>query len=608
MKRKDILILGADFETTGEAQYKVEGRTRVYLYHFRDLKEEIKEYGTSIEDFFYALKETSKTYEKPLMVYFHNLSFDGSFILFYLYSNGFKYIEDYDEDLEENSFKAIIDDFKNIYQIKLNYMGVNIDFRDSYRNIPTSIDKLGKAFGIFKLGATHNYTEFKNYENIAEVPEEEIKYITNDVRILIKAVNYMRQNKMTGLTFSSSAYNNLKQSDYRFFRDKLNKPNDDYVNNIIDKSCRGGFTNYNPLFRNKIVTNLMSFDYNSLYPAVMLEDEMPYGVPKLVLNEEEAKAISNYNLHIYEIYIENVTIKTGLMPFLGLKSNVFGMAYDYTPNLQDKVMCLWEGEFNLFKSCYEGSYVISHILCFKSRKFLFKKFLKDKIATKEKSSWKLHEIERLKNAMKEDTYIELKTKYEMEKRVAKLYMNGVSGKFGMKDERYSSVIDGYDKEGALAYHETASHCDYYYRAIYSKITSGGRARIISLIESNADKVVYWDTDSIYLLGNKPPINLLPLLDDNKIGFLKYEGHYKRMKVIKAKCYIKELDSGEIVKSVAGATDEIKDLLNFETFKEGFTCDDQKKSLCHVKGGAIIKVVKFSIGVVNESNFLKGEEY
>ena len=606
MKRNKI-ILCADFETTGEEQFLIENETRVYLYHFRDLKEEIKVYGINIQDFFNQVVAVTKELSLPkATIYFHNLSFDGSFILYYLYENYVykeKINKEENEELENNEFCAIIDDFRNIYQIEFKIDDVLLEFRDSYRLIPTSIEQLGKAFGLPKLNETHNYTEFKLYKKLEDVPDEEIKYITNDVRILVKAVQYMIKEQMSGLTFSSSSYANLKRRCGDFFEKYLTKPQNQAINDAIDLSCKGGFTNYNPLYRNKIVQNVISFDYNSLYPAVMLEDEMPYGEPIMVEDEQDFKKYPLYKLHLYTIYINEVTCNYDSIPFIGLKKNIFGSSYDYPRLIQDKVIVLWEDEFNLFKNNYMGDYEVTSIILFKSRRFLFKNFLEDKIKTKEEASAKIHELEKKKDSMDEEEYIDQMAMLQMKKRVAKLYMNGVSGKFGMRDTRYSSIISGYNRDGSLMYDEEETKCDYYYRAIYSKITSGGRCRLIRHIEENYERVLYWDTDSIYLLGKDIPLSIKANCDDNKIGALKYEGHYKRMKVIKAKCYIKELDSGEIVRSIAGATNEIKEQIDFDNFNEGLTFKGSKHCLHRVKGGAIIESVDFSIGVVDDVTFL-----
>ena len=107
-----------DFETTSKNQYLKEGLTRVYLFRLVDLKTglDIKQ-GTSISEFINNI-ENDKKIEK---VYFHNLSFDGCFIIDYLLRNDYKYVNDKEQLSKENcnSFYSIIDESGSIYEIDI---------------------------------------------------------------------------------------------------------------------------------------------------------------------------------------------------------------------------------------------------------------------------------------------------------------------------------------------------------------------------------------------------------------------------------------------------------------------------------------------------------
>lgn len=70
----------ADFETTGKTNLEIDGRVRVWLWSLvrcSSVKEEY--YGTTIESFFEKI--TQLNVEK---IWFHNLRFDGSFIVWHL--------------------------------------------------------------------------------------------------------------------------------------------------------------------------------------------------------------------------------------------------------------------------------------------------------------------------------------------------------------------------------------------------------------------------------------------------------------------------------------------------------------------------------------------
>lgn len=80
----------ADFETsTANTKYfKRTQDTRVLLYCLKNHKGDIISLGVNIKQFFDAIKDMRLT-SKEILIYFHNLSFDGDFILKWLAQNKF---------------------------------------------------------------------------------------------------------------------------------------------------------------------------------------------------------------------------------------------------------------------------------------------------------------------------------------------------------------------------------------------------------------------------------------------------------------------------------------------------------------------------------------
>lgn len=70
----------ADFETTGKTNLEIDGRVRVWLWSLvRCSKQREEYYGTTIESFLNKIVELNVT-----KIWFHNLRFDGSFIVWHL--------------------------------------------------------------------------------------------------------------------------------------------------------------------------------------------------------------------------------------------------------------------------------------------------------------------------------------------------------------------------------------------------------------------------------------------------------------------------------------------------------------------------------------------
>ena len=140
----------ADFETTTDE----DGSVRVWLWTATNVDvPENWEYGKNIESFFkWCLKKRGT-------IYFHNLKFDGTFILSYLLSTGLyrqalrqdkhgDYYFDEDKLLSNGQFKYMISDMGQWYEITLKYQGHFIRFRDSLKLLPFSVKKIGKDFNV----------------------------------------------------------------------------------------------------------------------------------------------------------------------------------------------------------------------------------------------------------------------------------------------------------------------------------------------------------------------------------------------------------------------------------------------------------------------------
>ena len=145
--------------------------------------------GNTIDSFMKFIEEN-----KNSKYYFHNLQFDGTFILDYLFKNGFEFIKD-KKDKRSKTFTTLINDMGMFYTIEV-YFSVKgkriskVTFIDSLKIIPFSVDKIAKSFGlpISKLDLDYNTPRELGHE----LTEHEIDYIKNDVGIVF-ALNVYRK-------------------------------------------------------------------------------------------------------------------------------------------------------------------------------------------------------------------------------------------------------------------------------------------------------------------------------------------------------------------------------------------------------------------------------
>lgn len=163
--------------------------------------------GNSIETFFeYCQKD------KNPEIYFHNLKFDGEFIISYLLTNGFKHIRE-KKDRKDKTFMTLISDMGMFYSITVFFEVRNkhikkVTFYDSLKIIPLPILEIPKAFGIKEEKLEIDYLEEREKGHILTKQEEE--YIKHDVIIIAKALNLLFKQKLTKMTQGANALSEFK--------------------------------------------------------------------------------------------------------------------------------------------------------------------------------------------------------------------------------------------------------------------------------------------------------------------------------------------------------------------------------------------------------------
>lgn len=561
-KKRFNKIYCCDFETTSYNQYLLEGRTRVYLFQLKSLDGLNTYTGLSIEEWYKIVTENDIE-----TIYCHNLSFDGTFIIHYLLEIGYKHNEDITA-LKEREFNSSIDITGSIYSITLKEKK-KISIYCSYKLTGLSIKKLGKLVGVEKLDETHDYTELKKYKTLSEVPEEEIKYLTNDVEIQRLGLIKCFEMKIEGLTKSSACFKIWKSMAWHEYKKRVSGELDETTKNIVDASYRGGITMINKKYQDTILYNLRNYDVNSLYPSVMY-NKMPVGAPFIAKNEDDIP--KNYSARLYEIYVNKASIMEGFIPFIPTRTSfIWKTSYHYDEKIENMTLVLRDIEFDLFKMYYESDFDVVKVIGFQEQKDLFKEY-----------------IDKFRN-MKENAL-----NGSPEREFAKLCLNSLYGKFAQTGSRISK-IPYLDNEGKMCFTQITTHGVEYDRKIASRITAFARCILIKAIEKNKNRFVYCDTDSIYLLGDYEAD--IPI-DDKKFGYWKYEYSYTRFKGLKAKCYIAEIKgNGKLHSAVAGLPKDAQETcLSFENFKDGLTLDGVIKRLKRVKGGIVIVDTPFTIKV------------
>ena len=148
-------------------------------------------YGNNISSFFEKMKELSKQQET---IYFHNLKFDGEFIIYHLLKNGWCHI--IDEDKRPNTFQTLISDKGIFYSITMYFKILKkknhkITFLDSLKLLPFKVSEIAKAFNLPIQKEEIDYTADREIGH--ELTIDEIHYLRNDCQIVAQALEILFQ-------------------------------------------------------------------------------------------------------------------------------------------------------------------------------------------------------------------------------------------------------------------------------------------------------------------------------------------------------------------------------------------------------------------------------
>ena len=545
----------ADFETTNEQYYLQHGYTKVWLYAIADCDGVVIKYGDSIEDFIsYCTKELSGK-----DIYFHNLRFDGIFILDYLCSIG--YVPDYSPKHPIRSFTTLIGDMGEFYSIDVILSKKKqLHFRDSLKVLPFKVAYIAKSFN---LPIQKEHIDYSDYT----ISPTTISYVSNDVSIVALALKEIKAHGMTKMTTASCAYTAFIAGFSTQAIETLYPSLDTNFLKIWRDAYRGGRCQVNPIYKSKILNNVSRYDVNSMYPHVMRNCPLPYGNPVTAT----ADTIGNFAFGLMHIRVAFI-LKEGHMPSLLKKGGLYnqGDTYYITSDGMEELY-ISTIDFKIMKRHYdilEYEYLDGY--GFYCGTGLFKNYI---------DTW----------------YTAKQHDKDGKKLVDKLMLNSLYGKFGTNIEKRSKMIIYEDERIAFKYseYEEGKH---YYLPVAIAVVSYAHLIIDDAIEATGyDNFVYCDTDSVHTLGTLPS----SLVDNKQLGKFKLEGIEDTSKYVRQKCYITK-ENNEVKITSAGMTDNMKEMLIeeykddiFNIFDVGLTCKG-KLIPKRVKGGVILHETTFEI--------------
>lgn len=553
MKARKFKIYACDFETT---VFKGQTFTEVWSACFCELYKKDVKILHSIQDFlnyFFSLNENIK-------MYFHNLKFDGSFILSYLLKD-LKYEQAYEKmnadgslvrwletkDMKNNSIKYSISEMGQWYYIIIKKNNKIIEIRDSLKLLPFSLESIGKSFDTEHKKLKMKYEGYR-YAGCEITPEEQ-QYIKNDVLVLKEALEIMFNEKHNSLTIGSCCLNEYKTIMTKPLIERLYPNIAEYTANVplefknadeyVRKSYKGGWCYLKKGCENKIYNNGTTADVNSLYPSVMHSESgnyYPVGLPTFWSGNyiPEIAKEKYYFIRIKTRFY----LKKGFLPciqvkntyrykstewletsdFYDKKTNKYYKKYlDINGNEQNTqvILTLTMTDFELIKEHYnlvdfeilDGCYFDKEIGLFDE---YINKYKKIKLSSK-----------------------------GAKKTLAKLYLNNLYGKTATNTD--SSFKVAYIKDDLSLGFYGVYACDKkpFYIPVGSAITSYARNFTIRAAQKNYKNFIYADTDSIHCNCSPNEIKGIKIDDKNFLCW-KLESCWNKGLFVRQKTYIEHI--------------------------------------------------------------------
>ena len=574
-----------DFETTTDLK-----DCRVWAYAICEIgNPDNFIYGNSLDDFMEWCANPKENY----LCLFHNLKFDGDFILSWLLKNDFEYVAD-KKNRHDQSFTTLITDMGQFYAIEVYFKvkgkKVNkVTFHDSLKLLNFSVEDIAKSFDLPISKLELDYTAYREVGH--KLTPHEIDYIRNDVEIMARALDILYKQNMTKMTVGANALDSFKKMCKEFKTLFPVLPID--VDADIRASYKGGFTYLSPKYKEKTTGAGLTLDVNSMYPAQMVQAELPYGMPEPF----EGKYNSDV---LYPLYTQRLSctfkLKPDKIPSIQLKSSMSFMPNEYIESSRGEIVTLTlaSPDLELFFEQYDVDVIKWHGgWKFKKAKGLFTQYI---------NYWTEQKIKSKKEGNRPQYLL------------AKLMLNNLYGKMATNPigRQKAPVLMNNELHFAMLPVEERKPI---YIPVATFITAYARKYIIetsqyirdwSMKNKGYDAYVYSDTDSIHCLLRPEDLEELKgkiRVDPYELGAWDCETTWTRGRFLRQKCYIEEID-GKIEATVAGMPKKLSHLITFENFNIGFTTeaftDEQigkkgrKLKYVHTDGGVVLMPTEFSI--------------
>ena len=569
----------SDFETIVEEDTEIQEKTDVWAAATVDLdapdEVESVEIFHTISTYMWDLCEKAR--DRNIQVKFHNLKFDGSFILNFLKKSKYWKEDSYELNqggvnlgsvfheyetwkMPNGSYRYNISSKGQWYSIVLKTHGHLITISDSLKLLPFSVRDLGKGFK-----TKHQKLEMEYVGHRwpgCPITQKEKEYIANDVLVVKEALNIIYKRGLNGLTigaccldefkkgFTKTEYQELFPNVFEMTNPNIKEKN---IGEWIRKTYKGGWCYVVPEKAGKEFYHGTTCDVNSLYPSQMHSESgnrFCIGLPTYFVGEPPKEAKINeryYFLHVKTRFY----IKPGMLPTVQIKGNLWYPSREWLLSSDIVDMRLPKNERYKYENRKRWKIEAGQVVPALADLYLTQTDweMLQKHYTLEDTQfidgfWFETKIGLFDNYINKWRDLKINAKTPQERLISKMMLNNLYGKtaaspesdyrieFLNEDEELRGyVIPGYDKTPGFI-------------AIGSQITSFARRFTVSAAQANnhgPDKpgFIYADTDSIHCDLSPDEIVGAPK-HPTAFNHWKYETCWDYGKFIRAKTYVEHV--------------------------------------------------------------------
>lgn len=491
--RRKFNIKAMDLETHNDEESIAKGETSMWLgcYIDENSKEESEDsYFYSMDEFLDRLEKESSPRRKNdtrlcsnICIYIYNLSFEWSFILPKLLERGFTFKEQIDLKEDEFVYNSVsTKSCSSVWSVNMKFGKKNglIWFKDLAKIFGGGLGAVAKAFKLetqkgeidYRLNRLHNYT----------ITKEEKNYCFRDTRIIVDILLKMqeKQDKEFFKSLSMASYSMkllLKRGfpreakpygKYRELYPELDQAETDFLRRGVE----GGITYAPSNWQYKVIDKKIAhIDAHQMHPSSAYFHSFPYGKGAYFKGEPKLGKICACRIRIS---YDSVKLHS-IIKLIGLDA------------IEDFELVVWDFEIPTMKKCYVNlkiEYIDGYAYNFK--KLPWRKYYADNYR------------KRLKAKKEKDAFYTL---------YYKLLNNASYGKHLEKPHNYTLVntINDFGVIDSLVIpkQDLAVNAKYTYLGVGSCIPAYSRVALIELaLLIGWEKVVYFDTDSIFFIWDK----------------------------------------------------------------------------------------------------------